>query len=129
MDYLYIPFALVTLFLSSCFINIFRSKLFLKCLIVPDDPALIRPPRRMLFTYIISNWLIMFILWLLTYNVLVIISIPLWAMLLYMWHYFGKTWQAYCYSKGILNTITFILNIGFFILAEFTRIYLKTFII
>jgi hypothetical protein len=135
MNYLAVSFIIFILFSLYVILIIFLRgpfgggpKWVKKCLSVPDDPMLIRPPRGTFFIYIFFNWFMMFLLWLLSYNVLALISIPLWVFTLYSWYYFCKTWQAYGYLKVILNTATIIVNIALFILAELIRRYIAPYI-
>lgn len=84
---------------------------------VPDNPSLIRPPRKSLFSTLLMLWCIFFILILFSFSVFLIVVLPVYAFSLYFFALYTKVWSGYGYSKAVLIAATFIAFVCFAIIS------------
>ena len=80
---------------------------------IPDEPMQLRPPRRYLFAKQGIIWLIICVFVMLSYNVFIIATGIILAVVFYIWIRFLQIWKRYykVWVNVVLTAVVFIIGI------------------
>lgn len=89
---------------------------------LPDQPLLIRPPRKKLLTLLTGQWVFLFLLILLSFHIILFfVSVPLFSVLVYQYARLTRMWKVYRYSRALLHGMTCLVWISCFWLTYVIR--------